>query len=438
MWVIFCLILAIALAVVCVAYIHDRHVNTALRRSSAALLQSQSRLQAFALHQMLQGKVPDFTCIQDFYRIYNLEFSSEAFMLLVVKLRRHPYDTGPSGQAAAYTTVQEELSGILGLSNRLYFVEMEGVLVCFYSEPRVTIAPPSGNQKLLRELLGQQCAACAASLLDNHQIDVIIALGQYDLGGFALHTNYISTKSLLEQAMCSKWADNVILDAGELTLKTDAELSNAQRQFYNCFICFKFEAAAEHLFRMVQLRISNYYDSFQEAREVVANQLRFCTNMLELPLNIQFSLPEGGSISIRDLMASPDEPSLQDNLARYFRGLELYVTGSSTQAAPTTKRVYGYIETHYADPAISVSSISEQFHLNVSYLSRQFKQEYGCGVLEFIHKCRIAAAKDLMAAERPISEVFETVGYTSRRAFDSAFSRYEGITPKAYQDQLHT
>lgn len=435
MWGPLCLILAIALAAAGFAYISERRANAALRHKSDALAQSQQLLQDFALSQLIQGNTPGFEHLADFYRIYHLEFSSETFMLLVVKLRRHPY--GPGGQAAAYTTVQEELNGILGLSTRLYFLEMDGLLVCFYSEPRVTLSPPSGNQKSLRELLGQQCAACAASLLDNHQIDVIIALGQYDLGGFALHTNYISTKSLLEQAMCSKWVGSVVLDAGELTQKTDVELSNAQRQFYNCFICFKFEAAAEHLFRMVQLRISDYYDSFQEAKEVVANQLRFCTNMLELPLNVQLALPEGGAISIRDLMASPDEASLQENLGRYFRGLELHVTGSSTQAAPTTKRVYSYIETHYADPAISVSSISEQFHLNVSYLSRQFKQEYGCGVLEFIHKRRIAAAKDLMGAGRPISEVFETVGYTSRRAFDSAFSRYEGITPKAYQDQLH-
>lgn len=435
MWGPLCLILAIALAAAIFSYIHERRANAALRHESDALAQSQQLLQDFALSQLIQGNTPGFEHLADFYRIYHLEFSFETFMLLVVKLRQHPY--GPDGQAAAYTTVQEELTGILGLSTQLYFVEMDGLLVCFYSEPRVTLSPPSGNQKSLRELLGQQCAACAASLLDNHQIDVIIALGQYDLGGFALHTNYISTKSLLEQAMCSKWVGNVVLDAGELTQKTDVELSNAQRQFYNCFICFKFEAAAEHLFRMVQLRISDYYDSFPEAKEVVANQLRFCTNMLELPLNVQLALSEGGAISIRDLMASPDESSLQENLGRYFRGLELHVTGSSTQAAPTTKRVYSYIETHYADPAISVSSISEQFHLNVSYLSRQFKQEYGCGVLEFIHKRRIAAAKDLMGAGRPINEVFETVGYTSRRAFDSAFSRYEGITPKAYQDQLH-
>jgi AraC-like DNA-binding protein len=315
-------------------------------------------------------------------------------------------------------------------------VELGGLLICFYSEPRVTLSPPSSNQKPLRELLSQQCAACAASLLEQHGIDVLIALGRYDLGGFALHTNYLSAKALLEQAMCSRLPDNVVLDAAELTKKTDPEFSGAQRQFYNCFTCFQFSAAAEHLYHMVELRIQGYYDSFQEAKEVVAQQLRFCTNMLELPLNVSLSLEDGSRISIRDLMASPDAQALRENLYRYFSGLERQVSGTSAQAAPTTDRVRSYIENHYADPEISVSSVSQQFHLNVSYLSRQFKQEYGCGVLEFIHRLRISQAKELMSAGVQLSQVFSSVGYTSRRAFDSAFHRYEGITPKAYQDQL--
>ncbi len=436
MWAVCCLILVLAMAGLGLSYYHERRTNARLRRDSAALQSSQKALQGYALTQMLLGKSPRFEYLKDYYRIYDLDFPADSFMLLAAKLRQHPFGSSPEGQAAAYTAVQEELTGILSLSVQPYFAELDGLLVCFYCEPRVAISPPSGNQRSLRELLNQQCAACAASLLEQHQIDVLFALGRYDVGGFGLHTNFISTKALLEQAMCSRWPGNVISDAGELTQKTDIELSGTLRQFYNCFICFKFEAAAEHLFHMVELRISNYYDSYQEAREVVADQLRFCVNMLELPLNVQLTLPEGGTIGIRDLMASPDAQSLQENLSRYFRALELYVTGNRTQAAPTTKRVYSYIETHYADPTISVSSISEQFHLNVSYLSRQFKQEYGCGVLESIHKRRIAQAKDLMSTGLSAGEVYPQVGYTSRRAFDSAFSRYEGITPKAYQDRL--
>ena len=139
---------------------------------------------------------------------------------------------------------------------------------------------------------------------------------------------------------------------------------------------------------------------------------------------------------MRELMASPDLPALHENLLRYFSGLEAQVSDQGSQAAPAVRRVHDYIEGHFADPDISVSSLGERFRLNVSYLSRQFKREYGYGVLECIHKARISRAKELMAQGMALEDVAAQVGYPSRRALDSAFSRCEGITPRAYQKQL--
>lgn len=404
--------------------------------AAQALARSQLRLQDYAIGQMLKGNTPDFTHLEDFYRVFRLEFPAEAFMLLTIKLRRYPGAGQPDAQENAYGTVREELTGILGLSRTLYFAEKDGMLVCFYAQPGVTIQPPSDNQDTLRELLYQQCRACAAALEDQHGIDVLIALGKFDLGGFALHTNYLSAKALLEQAVSSKWSDSVIRDSATLTQRTDQEFSTAQRQFYNCFVCFQYHDAAEYLFHMVELRIRNYFDPFPEAREVVAEQLRFCTNMLELPLNITLPLPDGSTIQMRELMASSDLEILHKNLLRYFTGLETYMAKQGDQAAPAVQRVRDYIDLHYRDPGISVTSLSQQFRLNNSYLSRQFKQEYGCGVLEYIHKCRISEAKALIAGGTELDKVAQQVGYLSRRALDSAFARCEGITPRAYQRQL--
>ena len=100
------------------------------------------------------------------------------------------------------------------------------------------------------------------------------------------------------------------------------------------------------------------------------------------------------------------------------------------------QRVRDYIDLHYREPDISVSSLADQFRLNTSYLSRQFKQEYGCGVLEYIHTCRVAEAKTLIAQGAELDAAAIQTGYPSRRALDSAFTRYEGITPRAYQKQL--
>lgn len=196
-------VLAVLLGLLCALLLFQVHRAQAMRRETRELKTSQDNLRTFALEQLLKGNAPDFSRIGDYYRVFDLKFPAEAFMLLVVKLRSCPGAGEPGVQETAYATVREELTGILGLYRDLCFVEKEGLLVCFYCEPGVTIRPPSENQTALRELLYQQCRACAAALLEKQQIDVIIALGQYDMGGFALHTNYISTKALLEQAVCS-------------------------------------------------------------------------------------------------------------------------------------------------------------------------------------------------------------------------------------------
>lgn len=410
--------------------------TAAQKQAAEALAQSQKRLYTYEKGLLIRGLTPSFDLMADYARIFGLDYPCNEFMLLVVKVRHHRYGDAPTALSDAYAAAQEELTGILGLYAAPEFVETEGVLVCFYCEPRVQKDYPESGERL-RTLLAQHCAACAATLLDRYGIDVLIALGNYDAGGFGLHSNYLSTRALLDQAMCSKWAGNVVVDAQELTRKTDPEFTSAQRQFYNCFVCFQYEDAAQHLFQMVELRIRDYYDSFPEAKETVAAQIRFCVNMLELPLNIQLPLEDGGTIDIRAVMASPDEKTLQSALRQYFGGLACYVQGSTTKAVPTTARVRSYIEANYQSSTISVSGISEHFGLNISYLSRQFKQEYNCGLLEFIHRTRIARAKELIAQGVPLGQIPEQVGYTSRRAMDSAFTRYEGITPKAYDTQLH-
>lgn len=78
---------------------------------NAELAASQLRLRDYAIGQMLKGTVPDFEHMADYYRVFHLEFSAEAFMLLVVKLRGYPNAGEPDAQDNAYGTVREELTG---------------------------------------------------------------------------------------------------------------------------------------------------------------------------------------------------------------------------------------------------------------------------------------------------------------------------------------
>ena len=60
-----------------------------------------------------------------------------------------------------------------------------------------------------------------------------------------------------------------------------------------------------------------------------------------------------------------------------------------------------YISDHYTDQTMSAASIAEQFKISPSYLSRIFKADMGIGIVEYIHRIRVEAAKKLCQSQQP-------------------------------------
>ena len=75
--------------------------------------------------------------------------------------------------------------------------------------------------------------------------------------------------------------------------------------------------------------------------------------------------------------------------------------------------------------------------INASYLSRIFKQQKGCGVLEYIHQYRIEQIQQLLIATRiDLQDIAEQTGYENAKAMGRVFKKYVGITPSAFR-QAH-
>ena len=98
------------------------------------------------------------------------------------------------------------------------------------------------------------------------------------------------------------------------------------------------------------------------------------------------------------------------------------------------REVRAYIEAHYDNPQLDVSYLAEQFHMNVSHLSRTYKKSTSIGVLDNIHMVRLSKAKELLAQGVSVQKTSEKVGYPESRALIRAFKRYESITPGQYQE----
>lgn len=98
------------------------------------------------------------------------------------------------------------------------------------------------------------------------------------------------------------------------------------------------------------------------------------------------------------------------------------------------QRVRVYIEENFSNPDLSLSLLSEQFHMNASSLSTLFKEEFGEKFVVYLCQVRMEHAKELLrGTSLPVQEIAEKVGYLHQMSFIRAFKKMIGTTPGDYR-----
>ena len=101
-------------------------------------------------------------------------------------------------------------------------------------------------------------------------------------------------------------------------------------------------------------------------------------------------------------------------------------------------KVVELVRNQTTDPSLSVAGLAEQFNVSASHLSRFFKQQMGVGLLDYIHRCRVNEAKELMKNNPSIrvKEVADRTGFYNVSAFIRVFKKIENITPGQYREKM--
>lgn len=107
------------------------------------------------------------------------------------------------------------------------------------------------------------------------------------------------------------------------------------------------------------------------------------------------------------------------------------------RASQVIEHICQYIEENLNED-LSLVRLAELHFFNPSYLSRFFKQEYGINLSEYIDKCRIRRAKELLRNyELKVRDVSLSVGYEAAHSFTRFFKKMTGVTPQEYRDSLY-
>jgi AraC-like DNA-binding protein len=94
--------------------------------------------------------------------------------------------------------------------------------------------------------------------------------------------------------------------------------------------------------------------------------------------------------------------------------------------------VLTYIDNHLTED-LTLQSLSRQFFMNSSYLSRLFKKGIGSNLHEFIIYKRIAQAKKLLSQGYNVTETCARSGFNDYANFLRMFKRKVGLSPHQYK-----
>ena len=84
---------------------------------------------------------------------------------------------------------------------------------------------------------------------------------------------------------------------------------------------------------------------------------------------------------------------------------------------------------------LELEKVASNFGLSVYYFSRTFKEVTGTNFSDYINKCRIDIAKELLSnGEMNVKEVCYKVGYNDPNYFSKVFKKYEGVSPVNYKE----
>lgn len=98
-------------------------------------------------------------------------------------------------------------------------------------------------------------------------------------------------------------------------------------------------------------------------------------------------------------------------------------------------RCMNYIQSR-TNETIGIEDVAQVIHRSSSYLIRHFKAELGMSVGDYITKCKLEEACNLLIyGDRSLAEISAYLGYSSQSYFQNVFKKQIGVTPMQYRNK---
>ena len=117
---------------------------------------------------------------------------------------------------------------------------------------------------------------------------------------------------------------------------------------------------------------------------------------------------------------------------RYIHSVE---EGKSLRKVQVVQKAGNFIRNNCREK-ITVADVARAVYLSPCHLSKIFKQEMGCTIIEFLNKVRMEEAKKLLRNPKfNVVQVAYDLGFKDPGYFTKVFKRSEGITPSEFREK---
>lgn len=192
-----------------------------------------------------------------------------------------------------------------------------------------------------------------------------------------------------------------------------------------------FDYLEEHLLKNEEIQLLLNYLTHRFAREMeeISPDINEYWHTATYPRMSEALKEMEATTKIRELYRE-----LLDNL--YEKYNDILESGSTDHLIYVVKK---YIEDNFADPDLSLKSISDRFGINGKYASQLFKEEFEVKFVDFLINLRLEAAQKLLReTHESVSEISRRVGYEHAISFGRIFKKTVGMAPGDYRKLMQT
>ncbi|GFZ79612.1 hypothetical protein GCM10008018_26450 [Paenibacillus marchantiophytorum] len=147
----------------------------------------------------------------------------------------------------------------------------------------------------------------------------------------------------------------------------------------------------------------------------------------------------GAIHSVLELFEKQEHDPLREQslLFDLFWKMKISAKGSTSVAGTHwLDQVKAYLDLHFTEN-IRIEDAARQVGIHRSHLSVAFVKKFGCSPQHYLQKLRMEkGARLLRECDWSVTEVALSLGYPELYAFTRTFTKYYGVSPRAYKGQL--